>query len=255
MCVIGILWLLEVCCGLLMKMPEHQQSQWIADNRISARQQDRAYSSLHNSNAACDWFQIQMDAPAAPILLAPPNGAQNQPLFVTLQWNAAQGAALYDLHISGDPGFFTTVLRDSTIPASVTSRRIGEIFPGTTLYWRVRAKNAAGVAGAWSAGWSFTTQGATHVSSYSAEQEVSLHVVGVSAREMRIHCKLKHSEYVSLRIVNILGQEIIRVLEDELPAGEHVRTVVLHHAEYSPILGVRLQTPSMVRTQLVRMLQ
>jgi hypothetical protein len=92
--------------------------------------------------------------PATPALVSPGNGATAQPDPLTLVWSAVSGAATYYVQVATDTGFTSIFMRDSTVTG--TQRIVSGMGYTTTYYWRVRAKNAAGVS-AWSGYWSFTT--------------------------------------------------------------------------------------------------
>ncbi|HMQ99156.1 MAG TPA: T9SS type A sorting domain-containing protein, partial [Ignavibacteria bacterium] len=93
---------------------------------------------------------------AAPTLLAPPNGAVNQPLNLTLDWNDVFGTAGYKLLVSSDSLFNTTLL-DTTIVPSQSAMPSGLLSGSSVYYWRVRGFNVGGF-GPWSVTWRFTTQ-------------------------------------------------------------------------------------------------
>jgi hypothetical protein len=93
-------------------------------------------------------------APSAPTLSAPSNGAVGIPVTPTLSWNASSGATLYRLQLSKSSGFGTLVVDDSTI--ALTSRIVGPLGNDTTYYWRVRAGNTYEWS-SFSSTWSFTT--------------------------------------------------------------------------------------------------
>ncbi len=93
---------------------------------------------------------------AAPTLLSPPNGAINQPLNVTLDWNDVFGTSGYKLLVSTDSLFNSTLL-DSTITPSQFTIPAGVLSGSSIYYWRVRGFNVGGF-GPWSVTWRFTTQ-------------------------------------------------------------------------------------------------
>lgn len=93
---------------------------------------------------------------AAPTLLAPPNGAVNQPLNLTLDWNDVFGTTGYKVLLSTDSLFNTTLL-DTTITASQIVVRSGLLSGSSVYHWRVRGFNVGGF-GPWSVTWKFTTQ-------------------------------------------------------------------------------------------------
>ncbi len=100
------------------------------------------------------WSFTTVTVPAAPVLVVPLNAAVNQPTNPTLIWNGVPGAATYRLQVSTGNTFATTVYDDST--RTTTSQAISGLSIGTTYYWRVNTKNAAGTSN-YSTIWSFTT--------------------------------------------------------------------------------------------------
>ncbi len=92
---------------------------------------------------------------AGPDLVAPADGAVDEPIRPTFEWMAAADALSYTLEVSDDPGFGSIVYSASGLTglAHVSSINLDYL---TTYYWRVRANNPCG-DGAYSAVWSFTT--------------------------------------------------------------------------------------------------
>jgi hypothetical protein len=107
---------------------------WRVNSKISGG--TSAYSTI--------WSFTTIAPPAAPVLIAPLDAAQNQPTSLTLSWNASVGASTYRLQISTSNLFTTTIYNDSTITG--TSQPITGLLVGTTYYWRVNAKNSAGTS-------------------------------------------------------------------------------------------------------------
>lgn len=93
---------------------------------------------------------------AAPTLLAPPNGATNMSVTLTLDWNDVFGTTGYKLIVSTDSLFNTTRL-DTTITPSQFTIPAGVLSGSSVYYWRVRGFNIGGF-GPWSVTWHFTTQ-------------------------------------------------------------------------------------------------
>jgi hypothetical protein len=100
------------------------------------------------------WRFTTSAALAAPILLAPDSAAANISTSPTLSWNASTGAVTYRLQVSTVSNFTTTVYNDST--RTNTLQAITGLNSGSTYYWRVNAKNAAGTS-VYSNVWSFST--------------------------------------------------------------------------------------------------
>ncbi len=98
----------------------------------------------HNESAATPVLTV--NAPAAPVLAYPANGAQNQPATLTLGWIGAATAGWYHLQVSTDPAFSSSLfLNDSTIVD--TFKTISGTNGQQTYYWRTRSIGAGG----WSA--------------------------------------------------------------------------------------------------------
>jgi len=94
--------------------------------------------------------------PAAPSLLSPSNGS-TVTLPAVLDWSDVSGAASYVIQIDDSSSFSAPAVVEQTVTASQ--------FSATSLaaqphWWRVRAVNSAGTAGAWSSARSFAPQGA-----------------------------------------------------------------------------------------------
>jgi hypothetical protein len=92
--------------------------------------------------------------PAVAVLASPASGAMNQSVSLTLKWHPAAAASTYDLQVSTDAGFGSTVV--SRTGLTDTTSAIGPLTANTTYYWRVRAINTAG-NGAYTAAFSFST--------------------------------------------------------------------------------------------------
>ncbi len=96
-------------------------------------------------------------APSIPTLLSPANGSTDQPLSITLSWNAADAATSYRLQVSTSSSLASTVLDQSGITGM--SQLVAGLSYGTLYYWRVNASNSYGASN-WSVIWNFTTQAA-----------------------------------------------------------------------------------------------
>jgi hypothetical protein len=92
--------------------------------------------------------------PPAPTLFSPSDAAVNRSTMPVLRWHPATSATSYRLQVAGDPSFSSMIVDDSTLTDTLS--QVGPLASLTTFYWRVNAKNAAGVSG-YSTVWSFTT--------------------------------------------------------------------------------------------------
>jgi len=114
----------------------------------------------HQDTATSAWspvwhFTPDTTPPAMPALVSPSNGATTFDTNPTLDWNPVSGAATYEWQISTAPAFISDPVNPNSTTASEYT--FPSSLPYDTYYWRVRARDAAGNAGRWSAIWSFTT--------------------------------------------------------------------------------------------------
>jgi photosystem II stability/assembly factor-like uncharacterized protein len=92
----------------------------------------------------------------APTLISPPNGATNQSVTPTLDWNDVFNSLGYRLLVSTDSLFINPSVVDTTITPSQFTVPPGRLNPTTTYYWKVRGYNIGGF-GPYSVSWHFTT--------------------------------------------------------------------------------------------------
>jgi hypothetical protein len=96
--------------------------------------------------------------PAAPSLVSPSNGA-SVTLPVTLDWNDVSGAASYQIQVDDSSGFTSPRVIDQIVTVSQLTASSPTV-TGVQHWWRVRGRNSAGTAGAWSSVRSFTPSSA-----------------------------------------------------------------------------------------------
>jgi len=101
-------------------------------------------------------FNVLIAVPNIPVLTAPKNGATSQPLDVILNWDDVINAETYDVQVSTDSQFLTTIVNETGILSSAYSFATGILTNGTEYYWRVKGHNTSG-AGEYSEVFSFTT--------------------------------------------------------------------------------------------------
>jgi len=91
---------------------------------------------------------------AAPALIAPENNSTNEPLNLTLLWNAVADATMYEIQISTNSNFDTLIT--NTAVNDVTAYQCIDLDFSLKYYWRIRAKNQL-LESEWSEVWNFTT--------------------------------------------------------------------------------------------------
>jgi hypothetical protein len=89
-----------------------------------------------------------------PILNSPANGSTGISLNPTLTWNASAGAISYELQVSADSTFATTIY--DKLDLTDVSKSILGLSLRTKYYWRVNASAGLG-SSRWSTMWSFNT--------------------------------------------------------------------------------------------------
>ena len=92
--------------------------------------------------------------PSAPSLVAPANGATVTPPIL-LDWNNVANASSYEVQVDDTSTIAAPFVANPTVTASEVSLTS---LPAQQLWWRVRARNASGVFGPFSATRSFTPQ-------------------------------------------------------------------------------------------------
>ncbi len=102
-------------------------------------------------SAGADEFRIWQVA-----LIAPPDGAVNQPVTTTLVWSALSGASSYAVQVATNAQF-QGQLATSAVVTTTTYTVL--LQTNQQYWWRVRAQGAAGTSGSWSEEWRFRTIG------------------------------------------------------------------------------------------------
>jgi hypothetical protein len=91
------------------------------------------------------WRFTTMMPPPAVSLLSPPDLATGQPASLAFTWHVASQAASYLLTVSTDSSFAGGIVFDDSTLVDTTAT-VGGLTYDTEYFWRVRAKNAAGVS-------------------------------------------------------------------------------------------------------------
>jgi hypothetical protein len=95
--------------------------------------------------------------PAAPSLVSPADAATGVAQPATLDWSDVSGATSYEVQVDNSSTIASPFVANPTTTASQATLSAG--LPAQTLWWRVRARNSAGVFGPFSAARRFTPQG------------------------------------------------------------------------------------------------
>ncbi len=90
---------------------------------------------------------------AVPVLISPANGATDQPLSITLDWQDAAAATFYEYELDDDVMFGSPIASGSP---TISNAAVSSLAYNTTYYWRVRSSDGTNFS-AWCSPWSFTT--------------------------------------------------------------------------------------------------
>lgn len=105
------------------------------------------------------------DGPPGPVTaFSPAQGATGVSLTPTLTWTAVSGVTSYDVYFGTSP---TPSLAEDTIGTSYSP---GTLNPGTTYYWYLVSRNAAGTTA--SSTWSFTTTVSSYPSFFTGQDSL-----------------------------------------------------------------------------------
>ncbi len=96
---------------------------------------------------------VNPPTPVAPTLETPANGATGLGQPITLQWNDVPNATSYEVRVDDSSAVSSPYVANPTVTASQATFTT---LPGRQLWWRVRARNAAGVFGPLSSTFTFT---------------------------------------------------------------------------------------------------
>jgi len=162
------------------------------------------------------------DPPESPSLISPANGATNVLLNPLLDWSDV--ATTNDVQVSLSPEFSTNIINDS-VSSSQYNIPTGILNMNTTYYWRARGRIyflTHWIHGSWSTTWSFTTR-TTNINTLSTEipKEYKLHQNHPNPFNptTKIMFDLPKASSTKLIIYDILGKEIVTLINEKLNAG------------------------------------
>lgn len=162
------------------------------------------------------------NAPLAPTLFSPADGATGVSPSPTLVWNRSTGATSYRVQVSTSSTFSTTVFDRSGI--ADTSQQISGLANNTLYYWRVNATNAAGTSD-WSNVRSFTTTGPTSVEQVGSDIPKTYALYQNYPNPFNpvttIQFSLPKESSVKLTVFNSLGIPIEVLVNEQLPPGHY----------------------------------
>ncbi len=164
--------------------------------------------------------------PFQPALTSPANSATGLSTSPTLSWHSTVGAVSYHLQVSSNELFTALVVDDSTL---TDTSKVAAALPDSTLYyWRVRAKNGAGVSD-YSPIWDFATSiviginrlGDAVPSSFGLSQNYP----NPFNPTTNIEFKIAKQSYVTIEVFDMLGHRINTLVNEVKSPGIYGVTV------------------------------
>lgn len=138
---------------------------------------------------------------------------------VTLKWSFALQTMYYRLQISTDSLFSNLIYDDSTLKAKDTLKNINSLLDSTKYFWRVETIIPGGETH-WSQTWNFTTISLPSIS-LPTEFQLYQNYPNPFNPGTKIRYDLPETEHVVLKVFDILGREVVTLVNEEKPAGSY----------------------------------
>ena len=155
--------------------------------------------------------------PNPPVLLSPPNGAVNVPLYPSFSWTSVPGAIAYILQVSKSSTFDSLIYNDTVPPFGTIILQ-----HNTSYYWRVCAIGQ-GCPSNWSAVFHFTTQNPSVIKQLFSEVPVEYKLYNNYPNPFnpitKIGFQIKDSRFVTLKVFDLLGREVKVLVNEKLSLG------------------------------------
>lgn len=158
-------------------------------------------------------FSVPLNYPSNKELIEEPSAK--------LTWLSLADANQYHIQISTTDDFSSLITNDSSL---VNSEFVFSEAENGSYFWRVRAKNDHGI-GKWSTSWEFSIGTAT------SNEEIIIEVPASSRLDQnypnpfnpatRITFELGETSYMTLKVFNLIGQEVSVLKRGRLTAGVH----------------------------------
>ena len=157
-------------------------------------------------------------------MTSPVNNATDLILAPTLSWSSISGADKYRLEVNTKLDFTGTVVYDQDT-VSTSTKQIGGLTDNTKYYWRVTALNNSGNSSDTSSTFNFTTETATGIETLNniipKGYSLSQNYPNPFNPSTIIRYGLPSESFVTIKIYNLLGQEINKLVHKIESAGYH----------------------------------
>ncbi len=190
--------------------------------------QQQYYWRVNSTNAGgtssfSNAFSFTTGFPTTPILSYPFNNTGNIPVDTTLYWNPSQAVVSYDVILARSADFATNTIVVNAQGITDTSIIVAGMNVNTFHFWKVRANNAFGTSN-WSDVWRFKTVNPLGIedeylmpSEYVLEQNYP----NPFNPSTNFRFKIAEAGLTTLKIYNLLGQEVAVVLSEFMNPGTY----------------------------------
>jgi uncharacterized lipoprotein YddW (UPF0748 family) len=190
--------------------------------------QQQYYWRVNSTNAGgtsnfSEAFSFTTGFPTTPVLSYPLNNTGNIPVDTILYWNASQAVVSYDVMLARSADFAANTIVVNAQGITDTSIIVAGMNVNTFHFWKVRANNSFGISN-WSPVWRFKTVNPLGIddeeilpSEYALEQNYP----NPFNPSTNFRFKLAEAGLTTLKIYNLLGQEVTEVVNEFMNPGTY----------------------------------
>lgn len=190
--------------------------------------QQQYYWRVNSTNAGgtsafSNAYTFTTGFPATPNLAYPVNNTGNIPVDTILSWYPSQAAVSYDVILARSADFSQNTIVVNAGGITDTSIIVAGMNVNTFHFWKVRANNAYGTSN-WSPVWRFKTfnpLGTDDEELLPTEYVLEQNYPNPFNPSTNFRLKISEAGFTTLKIYNLLGQEVAVVLDEFMNPGTY----------------------------------